>query len=326
MSFIPHVQGHGTWNDNLDESQTPVGIKAGYLGDIHRSDDDVGNGGYDVSATEVNTPANPDYTPDSSGMQGAGGYQVIGGWKQAGTSAFDQDVDRYRKMGQDGQARAPVQIDQTQGNESRGLEMGALGMLRAQGDGSAPSSAQIMSGRANQGAVQNAAQQVTAARGIGSSIAAAQGAGQQAGQAMLAGNAANADTRAAEISRGQGAYSGAAAGMRGQDIGVATADAGLAAQQRALNEAHQQGMERRAWDTRNTEQQASDRFIRNQQDQSLALRQQEEAGRAADSAAVDRAIGMGLGAATMASDPHTKADVRPMTMGSLASLHRGRRH
>ncbi len=304
-----------TSNDDLNDPGKSVSEKEGMTPDA----------GYGIG-NDVNTDANPEYSFE--GRDGHTPNQTVHGQQIAGTNAFDQDVNRYRQMGQAGQGRGPVTIDQTQGNESRGLEMGALGMLRRQGSGEAPSASAIMADRANQNAFQGAGQQMTAARGTGNRIAAAQSGAQQAGQTALAGNAANAGARAAEISHGQGAYSGGAGAVRGQDIGVATADAQLAAQQRALNEARQQAMEKRGFDVRNTQQQGADRFARNQAEQELARRKLDEAQSGSD---WDRGLNMLSTSAKvgstggMMSDPKTKADIHPIT-GSLSSLYLSRKH
>ncbi len=288
--------------------------------------------------------------PDGHG----GRYSVVAGtvspdwgggqYGTAGTEAWDQDVDRARRMGEEGQHRTAVQLDQTQANESRGMEMGALGMLRRQGDGSAPSAAAILSNRANEGAVQAAGQQQTAARGIGARIAATGAAGQQAGQTALAGNAANANLRAGEISHGQGSYAGATGAVQGQDIGAATTNAQLEAQQRAMNEARQQEFERRAWNTRNTESMAEDRFAKNSREAGMEVERANLAAQANKSAqdqftmnTINSGVqGMISGAAkadaadkaggrdTSGSDSRTKQDIHSMHMGSLGALYRGR--
>lgn len=269
-------------------------------------------------------------SPDFGGSQ----YGVSGD-----TSAYDADVERARQRGAAGQARTAVQLDQTQANESRGLEMGALGMLRAQADGSAPSSSAILSQRVNQNAVGNAAQQVTATRGAGARVAAFGAAGQQAGRSMLAGNAANADVRAGEISHGQGAYTGATGAVNAQDIGAATTNAGYEAQQRQMNEQRQQEYERRAWNTRNTESQAEDRYQRNT-NQAMQLNEARDIARQGQKSAesgqtvnlVNGALTGGLSA--YANNAGTTTTVKPkddttsdrrakLRMGSLAGMKGG---
>jgi len=264
-----------------------------------------------------------------------------------GENAYDKSVDEYRKRGAqvnpDGSRRvAPIQLNQAQADESRGLEMNALAMLRRQGAGTAPSAAEIMSQRVNQTAVQNAGQQTTAARGVGSRLVAAGNAGQQAGTAMLAGNAQNADMRAGEISQGQGAYSGAAGAVNTQDIGAATTNAGLEAQQRALDELRQQANERLAYDTRRTQHSAQTESIRQAQQERDRQRANDAARTQADFDKVKTVVGTvvtaGQGASQArsgeagtdpndkrtTSDPKSKQNV--MHMGSLSSLYRSRGH
>ncbi len=265
-----------------------------------------------------------------------------------GENAYDKSVDEYRRRGNplnpDGTRKVEaLTLNQGQADESRGLEMSALGMLRRQGQGTAPSSAQILSDRANQGAVQNAGQQVTAARGIGNRIAASQNAGTQAGTAMLAGNAANANMRAGEISQGQGAYSGGAGAVNTQDIGAATTNAQLEAQQRKLEELHQQANERLGYDTRRTQMSAQAESIRQANAKREAQRAY-DAAKATDAwnkgmAIVSTATSLGSSASSMgkaADGPQTpdRSDAQrdidtsdpkaKMHIGSLSSLYRSR--
>lgn len=112
--------------------------------------------------------------------------------------------------------------------------------------------------------------------------------------------------------------------MQGQDIEAATTNAQLEAQQRALNEARQQGMERRGWDVRNQQQMAADRYQRNRDAQDLARRKLRAAEDAADAEAVEGNISTGLSILSMASDERAKTDVFPI--GSLGAIRsRGRR-
>lgn len=178
----------------------------------------------------------------------------------SGLDSWDNDVNRARGLGQQSHDRLAPQIDQTDAGESRGLQMGALGMLRAQGEGTAPSASAILAQRANQGAVTAAAQHVAGARTAGGAIAAQRAAGGAAGQTMLAGNAQNANARLGEVTQGLGAYAQGAGHVQNQDVAAAQADADLEAQQRQLNEARQQGFERRGWNTRSQEQQTHDRW------------------------------------------------------------------
>jgi hypothetical protein len=249
------------------------------------------------------------------------------GWHATGTNGgavvsdqFDKDVDRYRKLGHDATQQGPVALDDRAMNQSRGAQMGALAHLRRQADGSAASSANILAQRANQQAGSMAAQQVAGARGAGAGIAAFSGANANAtGQAMAA-NARNADARAGEISRGQGAFTSGANAMRGQDVTASTANAQLDAENRKLAEQQQQHYERMAFDTRNAEMNAANDAI----NQNTLANQQERGARAAEKAAdlqkIKDVASMGLGGFTgLFSDPRTKANI-----GSLSSLRRGR--
>lgn len=236
---------------------------------------------------------------------------------------YDADVAALRQRGaQVGQA---PQLNQGQANQSRGMQLSALQLLRQQGDGSAPSSAAILSQRANQDAIRNAALQTTGAKSVGAGIAANRDAGAAAGNAMLAGNAANANLRAAEIARGQVGYAGGAGQVQGQDIGAATANAQLVQGQRGLNEQHQQANEQMAWDTRNQGMQNVGRYS-DIEHQDLAAQHAKEA---ADQAATKQFVSDAKSAATGGlvgathSDERTKTHVMPM--GALASLRHGRR-
>lgn len=193
-----------------------------------------------------------DQAADTVGMQWsiANGPQQIDRFGGELGNTWDEEVGRYRSLGEAGQSRGAVTLDQRDADQARGLQMGALGLMKDQATGAAPSAAAILGQRANQQASQQAAQRVAATRGIGSRIAASGAAGQLAGNQMMVANAQNAGARAAEISRGQQGYVSAAQGAMGQDAAAATTNAQLEAQQRAMNEKRQQEMERRASNAR----------------------------------------------------------------------------
>lgn len=241
---------------------------------------------------------------------------IEGGAAAVVSPQFQRDVDRYRQLGARSPAAIP-QVDTTASNESRGLQMGALGMLRRQADGSAPSAAEVLSQRANQGATRMAASAATGARTVGGGLAAFSASAPGAAQQAMAANAANAGQRAAEVSRGQAQYAGGNNAVRVQDLGIATQNAQLEQQHRAATEQRQQAFERMAFDTRNTETQAANE-ARNQDNlgaqQERAARLQE---RQADWQKTKDVASMGMAAF---SDPRTKTNVVPM--GSLASLMR----
>ncbi len=234
-----------------------------------------------IAPGDVSYDAGVDWDPSG------GGEAVVHNFKQAGTSAWDKSVDRYRRMGADAQMRQGVQLDASQADASRGLQMDALSMLRRQADGSAPSSAAILSQRANQGAAMQVGAAGLRKGGPGAAIASMRAGGRSAGEAALGANAQNADARAGEVSRGQGAYSSGAMGIQGQDIQGATTNAQLTAQQRGLNEARQQRFERLGFDTRTTQLQAGVDTERARHLNQLSINQAQDARRDSDAAKVD---------------------------------------
>lgn len=256
--------------------------------------------------------------PDLLGNQQ--GYTAPG----TGLESWDADVDRSRKLGEQGQDRLAPQIDRTQEGDTRNLQLGALGLLRAQADGTAPSSAAILSQRANQ----NAAAQAAAAglgKRAGTNIAAFNHAAPAAGSGALAANARVAQERANETARGQSGYATGAQNVQAQDINASLADAQLEAGQRALNEARQQGFERRAWNTRHMEGQTHDRW-EGQRTGDLQRMENERLAKNAQNDAQNREyIGTGTTIVTGGlngglSDERAKTNVMPM--GSLGHLMR----
>lgn len=203
--------------------------------------------------------------------QGELGQDIANGPEQTpgiGYESFDDITGRYQRRGADLQHRTGPTLDETQANQSRGMQLNALEMLRRQGSGEAPSAAAIMSQRANQNAVMQTGQQMTGARNVGGALAALRmGAG-----ASLGANAANAAGRAGEVSQGQGAYMGGTTALRGGDINAATQNAQLAAGQRSLNEAAQQNYEGMSRNARYAQQHAGQlaQGTHNQQVQDLA--------------------------------------------------------
>lgn len=256
--------------------------------------------------------------PGGSGSDYGVGHSINSEGSWAGTSN-DADVDRYRSLGAATQPAA--QLDQTQANESRGLMMGGLGLLKAQGDGSAPSAAGILSQRANENAAMQGARAGAGARSIGGAIAGINNASAGASGQALATNAQNAGTRAQEISHGQGAYASGASNMEGQDIQAAAANAQYQAQQNALNQQRQQGYERLGWNTRNAALQGDAQIHQQNTAQQQADLAAKRAGHAADVERVKDIYGGTTGIVTgLLSDERVKSGIVPM--GSLASLFR----
>ncbi len=239
-----------------------------------------------------------------------------------GPDPYGEDINRFRQLGT--AHTDAVRLNEGNANESRGLQMGALGLLRSQGTGTAPSSAGILAGRANENAARTAGLAATSAKSAGGGIVATRGAGDAlAGpKGALAQNAANASERLGEISRGQTSFAAGAVGVQGQDIGAATANAQLEARNRALNEQRQQGFERMAFDTKHAQ-------LQNVGEAQRGIRRNETAQREADAADAEaegnrfqRKASAPLGLLQGLSDVRAKTRIRSVSMGSLSSLDR----
>jgi len=263
------------------------------------------------------------YNPDGTVSEG---YAVNPDGSMS-TGTYDADVDRLRAHG--AQFSDTPWFDARQADQSRGVQMGALGLLHAQADGSAASSAQIMAQRANQNAAQQTAAAVMSSKGgPGAHIASFNAAAPMAAQQAMAANAQNADARAAEISRGQGQYAGGATGMSQQDIAQATTKAQLEQQQRALNEQHQQTNEALAWQTRNQAMQNAGAYTDLERNNINSQHQREDASNQQKNSAivggvntvvggVTGGVGAYKGSGTTGSDERMKRNVHPI-VGSLS--------
>lgn len=120
--------------------------------------------------------------------------------------------------------------------QDRGAQDALTMQLQAQAAGTAPSAAQMQLQQGGEQAMRQAMSLAASQRGRGG--AAAQRAGMQAGQAsMLQANQQAAQMRAAEQAAGQQALGQHLAGMRGQEIGLATTGAQMQQQQQAQNDA-----------------------------------------------------------------------------------------
>ena len=241
-----------------------------------------------------------------------------------GADKWDDAVQRYRDLG--ARTRGPVQLDQRQADQTRGLQMGALGTLERAAQGGAPSQAAIggqLQGQQIQ--AQNTAS-LGAARGVGGQIAAARGAGLNMGNQLVGSLAQSTLARAGEANQDRNAFVGAAGGVRGQDIGAATTNAELIAKGRAQDEARQQGFEKMGWNTRNSQMGANVEIQRQEDAKKAELRERERAANMEDdeTAKIGAKIGTGMGAGLMSfvtpSDEKTKYQ---LPMGALG--HIGRR-
>lgn len=170
---------------------------------------------------------------DANGMPTLGNTGVDG----LGTAATDR-----QNLGNQGQNRDYVHLDNSLGDESRRSQMDALGMMRQAALGEVPSVAQLQMQQGLDQAVRNQAAMASSARGMSALALAQQNAA--VNTAMLNQRTASDQSilRAQEMDAARGAYGGMATGIRGLDEGRAATQAGLEAQQRGLNDQYQLGM------------------------------------------------------------------------------------
>lgn len=168
----------------------------------------------------------------------------------SGTSGEQRDVDRYRAMGAMQPTSGP-QIDHSVSDESRGMSMGALGLLGQTAAGTVPSAAEQLGQRQTQAAQSAQFSLGASVRGGAAARAAAnQNAINGASAAGLVGAQQQQATRAGEMAGARDAYFGAATGQRGMDLGEATSQTQLDAAQRAQNEQHDQFYEGLGFNTK----------------------------------------------------------------------------
>lgn len=252
------------------------------------------------------------------------GYDMVNGWKQAGTSAYDKDVARQRAEGAAAQQRQAYQLDQRQADESRGLQMGGLQMMDQAAQGYAPSRAAVLGQAATDNTTRGALGNLAAGRGQGGAIMGANQAGTGAAGQYVKTNAAVTDLRAAEIGRAQKGLAEGAQQMRGQDDAAAIANAKFEAQQRALNEAKQQGKESLAFDTRKSQLQNAQDYEANVRKDQAAHQRQTDAYNSREEQNFDNTVSTWTGGVlgSMPSDERAKRNIHPVTMGSLSGLSR----
>ncbi|MBX3205492.1 MAG: hypothetical protein KF764_10515 [Labilithrix sp.] len=277
-------------------------------------------GFYPIAPDGVRNPA-----ADRLAWGGAGRSMNPDGTSIYGTSAADHAETRYRGMGSN--ASSPATIDQGQSNAARAQQVYALGqtndamgLARGAAYGNAPSAAQIYGGRLiddsinAQMAMAGSAQGGPAAMGAAQRQAAFQGAAmQQSGMRDLSALRAQEMAQARDQYLGAaGSYAGQAGAMRGQDIGVATSQAGLDNAMMDRQQQNQQYYERLAWETRKQEQDSALRAQEgSNQDwaQRRALKQEEDRDDWSKVKDVVGLVGGGLG--SIFSDERTKMAYMP---------------
>ncbi len=162
-----------------------------------------------------------------------------------------EDAGRYNELSK-AQFGSGPQIDMTRPNESRGIGMDALSMLKNRASG-AMTPAQQLAADQNRGAVAGVQSNAASVRGGPMArAAAAAGAQNTSAQVFAKGQQDQAALKAREIADASGQYFGAAQGQRGRDLGVATSQADLDAKQRAQNEQRDEFYQGLRYDTQKT--------------------------------------------------------------------------
>lgn len=195
----------------------------------------------------------------------------------AGTSGADQDVQRYRSLGEAANNRAAYQLNYGNADSSlnlatgeignadnaRGAQTDSLGLARSAAMGQAPSQAELLGRNTLDQGFQQQLAAASSARGGSIGQAAAMRAAQQGGAAYYQqGTNALAAMRANEMATARQDYANQAAGVRAGDLSSAGQYAGIGAlqaqeanaqgqlemQQRQLNQQGQQFGEQKAFD------------------------------------------------------------------------------
>lgn len=154
-------------------------------------------------------PYNPLDPNDPNSDAGLANRYSYGGYQ----GGADYNVDRYRDMGADAAGRTAYVVD------SNGREADALGLMRDAAYGTAPSRAEILGRRANEGAIAGTMSTAASIKGgPGARVAAMRGAQVVAASQEATGNRDIATLRADEMDRARGAYFGGASTMAGQQL------------------------------------------------------------------------------------------------------------
>jgi hypothetical protein len=237
------------------------------------------------------------FTPGAWGGQGNDLH--TDGTEVAGTSGAARDSNRYREMGQKPLYGTGPQIDRSQSNESRGISMGALGLLGQTAAGTQPSAAERLGTQMGQRA-QNAQHSLGASVRGGAMARAAAGRNATMNAASIDAQTrqSNAATRAGEMAAGRDAYMAGATGQRGQDLGLAGAQAGLEQGQRSANDQREGYYEDLSQSTKNAE--VGHQLGRTESDQNAAnaQRAQGQAENAASAAQQQKMASMAVGGIT----------------------------
>ncbi len=280
--------------------------------------------------TEYSNFTMPDARPAPPLAPGVGAGNVwdphTGKWINSQTrkpvEQLDQstlDIQRARQLAGEGQLGGP-EIDQRQSNQSRGIQMGALGVMRDAAEGRQTRTDTL--GRELSNQENNSTRSMAASvRGGAMARAAASRAGAaQIGQDTGRANQQIAAQRAANMASARGQYGEALGGMRSDDLAQASSQANLNVGQRNANHSREQFQERMAFDIANAAnddmlgKSAADRAASNA-DRANGNRSEADksAGFTQGANIVVGGVNGGIQAGTLGSDERMKTSVHAMS-------------
>lgn len=148
----------------------------------------------------------------------------------------------WEGLGDKGQRREGVQIDNTLGNETRGANLDALGMMREAAMGTRPSVAQLQMKEGMDDAIRSQQALSASARGPQALGMAQYQQGANTAGIQQATNAQTGQLRAQEMAQALGQYGQQGLATRSLDEARAAQQAELLARQRQLNDQYQLGL------------------------------------------------------------------------------------
>lgn len=165
------------------------------------------------------------------------------GAKGYGTPGYSgKDWDWYREQARGAQGREGARIDNALGDQSRGAQYDALGMMRDAALGARPSVAQLQMQQGLDDAVRSQQALASSARGQAALAQAQYNQAANTGAMQQAIAAQQSQLRAQEMAAALSQYGGMATGIRGQDEGRSLAQAQLDAANLSRNDQYALGM------------------------------------------------------------------------------------
>lgn len=195
-----------------------------------------------VPAAQAPTSGNatkPTFNWDPRRWGGQGESRTEDGTIIEGTSGAERDIARARALAESTQRDAPV-VDQSRSNESRGYQAGALNLI---GDVARGGYTRVDTlGRELSNDANSATRSLAASvrGGASARAAAARGASAAIGTNTARANQAIAAQHAAGMADARGSYAAGANALRGEDLRLATDQAGLVVGERKANQANEQ--------------------------------------------------------------------------------------